>query len=388
MGIIGTHENTGLPSTEKGKEHKGNRIEIIQLIRGIAALLVCFLHMKGAIKNSELAAILFGNGSIGVPLFFIISGFIMYTTTRNAEPKLRFILSFWGKRILRIAPFYFLCTLLYLAIYSKLSLFLLEHPRWLLPTLLFYPTYGSYTGPAYGFPPLEVGWSLNYEIYFYLLIGLFVFAGRWRWICLSGFLAICVLVLPYFTNGYVMQTLRQWYAYPIAYFSLVTNPVLLFFISGIGLGKLYFTSFRLNSILVARILVVMSSSNLVLTYLNCMPLFHAYWHHLVNCTLFLFALLMRDKIEPYNLPRFVVYLGNISFSIYLMHPLVIGAMPKLFRKLQLPMQTEGWEYFFLLLIAVLIAASVTYIFIEKPLNRLSDKLIEHPKKTKANQANP
>jgi peptidoglycan/LPS O-acetylase OafA/YrhL len=388
MGVIGTHENTGLPSTEKGKEHKGNRIEIIQLVRGIAALLVCFLHMKGAIKQSEVADLLFRNGSIGVPLFFIISGFIMYTTTQNTELRFRAVLSFWGKRILRIAPFYFLCTLLYLAIYSKLGLFLLEHPRWLLPTLFFYPTYGSFTGPAYGFPPLEVGWSLNYEIYFYLLIGLFMFAGRWRWTFLSGFIILCVLVVPYFSNGYVMQTLRQWYAYPVPYFSLMTNPVLLFFISGIGLGKLYHTAFKLNSLLAARILVVMSSVNLLLTYLNTIPLFHAYWHHWVNCTLVIFALLMRDKIKPYNLPRFLVYLGNISFSIYLMHPLVIGVLPKLYHKLHLSLHTEGWMYFFQLLILVLITSAISFSFIEKPLNRLSDRLFQLPKKTTLNRANP
>jgi peptidoglycan/LPS O-acetylase OafA/YrhL len=139
----------------------------------------------------------------------------MYTTTQKLQPNWRYIAAFIAKRLLRIVPLYFVCTLLYLAVYSKLNLYVFEHPQWLLPSLFFYPTYGSLTGPAYGFPALEVGWSLNYEIYFYLLIAICAFTGRWRWVVLISILLASVFIVPLITNGYVMQSLRQWYTYQL-----------------------------------------------------------------------------------------------------------------------------------------------------------------------------
>lgn len=58
------------------------KIEIVQFLRGVAALLVCFFHMKGILvfDGVPVGKYLFGSGSIGVPIFFMISGFIMVIT--------------------------------------------------------------------------------------------------------------------------------------------------------------------------------------------------------------------------------------------------------------------------------------------------------------------
>jgi len=343
-------------------------------LRGFAALLVCFLHMKGAIKTGELPNILFGNGAVGVPLFFIISGFIMYTTTHKLPPNWRHVGVFMAKRLLRIVPLYFVCTLLYLAVYSKVNLYVVEHPRWLLPTLFFYPSYGSLTGPAYGFPALAVGWSLNYEIYFYLLIALSAFAGRWRWVVLISILLSSVFLVPLITNGYIMQSLRQWYTYQLPYCSLMTNPILIFFVSGIALGKFYHLQNVLSNVRVVNVLLFLSCTNFALSYLGFIPLFHAYWHHFFNCSFLIFTLLWRNKIKPYAVPPFFVFLGDSSFSIYLIHPIVIGFMPIMYRCIGLQVKVDGWFYFFQLLISILTVSALSYLFIEKPINKYAASL--------------
>ena len=347
------------------------QIQIIQALRGFAALLVCFLHMKGAIKTGELPNVLFGNGAVGVPLFFIISGFIMYTTTQKLLPNWRPIVAFIAKRLLRIVPLYFVCTLLYLAVYSKLNLYVFEHPTWLLPSLFFYPTYGSLTGPAYGFPALAVGWSLNYEIYFYLLIAVCAFAGRWRWVVLISILLASVFIVPLITNGYVMQSLRQWYTYQFSYCSLMTNPILIFFVSGIALGKFYHLQNVPSNARLVNVLVFLSCTNFALSYLGIIPLFHAYWHHFFNCTFLIFTLLWRNKINAYAVPQVFVFLGDCSFSIYLIHPIVIGILPTFYRTLGMQLNVEGWFYFSQLLFVIIAVSALCYLCIEKPMNKRS-----------------
>ena len=61
------------------------RLNNLQILRGISALLVCCFHFREEINFEylKLGDILFSRGSIGVPIFFVISGFIMTFTTKK-----------------------------------------------------------------------------------------------------------------------------------------------------------------------------------------------------------------------------------------------------------------------------------------------------------------
>ena len=101
----------------------GGRLESVQILRGIAAMLVVFNHaglLALSIKSqfgpswlvpSKAAAEM---GAIGVDLFFVISGFVMALSAR------RFIgpwgaSTFLALRFVRIAPLYYLASLVMLA---------------------------------------------------------------------------------------------------------------------------------------------------------------------------------------------------------------------------------------------------------------------------------
>jgi len=350
-----------------------HRIEVIQLLRGIAALLVCCFHMKGILKDSIWGKILFQNGSLGVPLFFMISGFILYVTTSKAEITPVYIGKFALKRLLRIAPLYYLLTFVYLAVISQLGLFF-ENPTWLLPMFFFYPTYLRFTGPSYGFPPLAVGWSLNYELYFYLLLAFTMLLGRFRWIAFVIIILICVFVVPLVTNGYVMQHLSQWYAYPYPYFSLMTNPVLLFFLAGVGLGRFNQANFNSRHLFYAQILVLLAVANFNFTYLEFYRLFPGFWSSFFNSGILLLALIWRNKIKPFEPKRGLIYLGNISFSLYLIHPIVLGFLPKIIRGLDIGYALKGWTYFVFSLSVILLTSAISFELLEKNLNRLAKRL--------------
>ena len=74
-----------------------SKIESLQLLRFIAAMLIVSVHLN------------FEFGHIGVDIFFVLSGFIIaYVTDKKTQ-------SFFINRLIRIIPFYWLITFLFIA---------------------------------------------------------------------------------------------------------------------------------------------------------------------------------------------------------------------------------------------------------------------------------
>ena len=88
------------------------RLESVQALRGVAALLVLFYHLASfqrqmAEENRDdilLTSGIWDNGWAGVDLFFVISGFIMVYVTRNSGRTLKDVGRFMASRITRIYP--------------------------------------------------------------------------------------------------------------------------------------------------------------------------------------------------------------------------------------------------------------------------------------------
>ena len=103
-------------------------------------------------------------------LFFVISGFVIFSLTEHQVigPR-RFLLD----RLARIAPLYWLATLLaFTAVSLGLPLYgCSSDPLLLLKSLLFIP---AYSPNGHLWPTLLLGWTLNYEMFFYLLFAVFL----------------------------------------------------------------------------------------------------------------------------------------------------------------------------------------------------------------------
>ncbi len=123
----------------------------LQILRGTAAIGVVFYHTDFRVAGD------YHTQFFGVPTFFVISGFIMCWITRDSADN------FLLKRIERIVPFYWLCTFALILLTFKLPLDLMswQFIAYLARSLLFLPSSDS--------PVLHVGWTLNFEIYFYLV---------------------------------------------------------------------------------------------------------------------------------------------------------------------------------------------------------------------------
>jgi len=149
---------------------KNTKLPSIQSFRGIAALLVVAFHLtvrSNELLKQNLLAGIFSFGSAGVDFFFVLSGFVIFCVHRYDTGNSRKLKNFLLKRFVRIYPIYFLLTLLIIPIYlagyghsykSNIDI--------ILKSFLLYPQSNGI------YPILNVGWTLSYEVLFYLFSSL------------------------------------------------------------------------------------------------------------------------------------------------------------------------------------------------------------------------
>src|SRR3978361_1208436 len=153
----------------------------IQILRFIAAVSVIAFHALGVapdghkVPESAISFVL-SYGGRGVDLFFVISGFIIFYATdgRGLTPA-----EFLRRRVERIAPLYFVVifavTMLAITLPTTFDTPNWYTPRHILKSLAFV----AFTDGE--MPVVYVGWSLEYEMYFYLAVALLMAATRDPW---------------------------------------------------------------------------------------------------------------------------------------------------------------------------------------------------------------
>lgn len=158
-------------------------------------------------------------GGAGVDVFFVISGFIIWTVASRSES--RPAVFFW-RRFTRVAPAYWLVTGLVAVVAALWPMFL---PQVSLSTrhLLLSLAFVQHTDPnGLVFPVLPPGWSLNYEAVFYAMMTLVLFAPeRWRF-------------------GLILAALAAEVAFGFAdppVYGLGANPMMLQFAAGVWLAR-------------------------------------------------------------------------------------------------------------------------------------------------------
>ena len=170
----------------------------IQLLRGLAAILVVFYHLTlGYEKRGQelIAGGLFQHGFAGVDLFFVISGFVIMHTSHRYFSKPTYFGTFLRKRAIRIYPIYWV-TLAFITGGILLVEFITKIPITYLPTswslilssLLLLPYHPNING---------VTWSLSYELYYYLIFGLLILSRKlWPIVAIVLTLSGMVIISP------------------------------------------------------------------------------------------------------------------------------------------------------------------------------------------------
>ena len=269
----------------------------IQSLRGIAALYVVIFH--AAKKLDYMSAFTFA-GQSGVDLFFIISGFIITYTSiylGRYNPG-----DFLIRRFVRIIPLYWFFTIL-----LSLALFFLP---WMFMTYKFdfnHTLLSLLFIPQFSKPVVNVGWTLVYEMYFYLTFAvLLLFAKR----------NASIVLIIYFVLSCSIGVFFRPYTSPVL--AMMTSELLIEFCMGVILCYLYMKQLVLSKASTIFTLVLGSLSFYYLSEYSRLWSFGLPW-----AILFVGLIFGSYKILE---SRPTVFMGNASYSIYIVHPILLPAL--------------------------------------------------------------
>jgi len=316
------------------------KLDSVQVLRAVAAVAVVTHHI-----------VLFGNGAWGVDLFFVISGFIMcFVTERSGR-------NFFAKRVIRVVPLYWAGTLGLFCVALLLPGLLRETRPDLMQLLksLFFIPYQNRDGV---YPIMFLGWTLNYEMFFYVLFALsMAISHAYRALICSAMLGALALVGWRLDSGSVVV-------------EFYTSPILVEFALGMfchwafvrsapwrarGVG----TAARVGMGLAGTLLIASMPSladdaedvgRLVVWGLPASAAF----------------LLLVHALSNKRLPRPAVLVGDASYSLYLFHPYVLNVLNRLFAAYA----SEGalaWAFAFAKVVVCCAVAIALYRLLEVPM---------------------
>jgi len=316
----------------------------IQYLRAIAALMVVIHHANNShpwLFNPIEGYYFF---SWGVHIFFVISGFIMYVAARNEKP-----FEFMRRRAIRVIPLYWCLTIALFILNKKLYILSTtgEELSHILKSLAFIPHY-NHSNPAMVYPYLIPGWTLNYEMLFYLIYFVALVSGR---VLQTTSIMIIGLFLPgrlFEFNTPVLLT--------------YTSPMIVEFLIGVWVAWMYEKNY-LHKYNIWLLPVGFIGMFLLQTFEGQFPLV---WGIIVCSSIIFIGAVSLGTKTPYN--KFAKLIGDASYSIYLTHTVI---SLRIANKIMSRIPFEGWIQFIswvVLSLSVSIMVGVlVYLYFEKPL---------------------
>lgn len=301
------------------------KFQSVHYLRGVAALMVVVLHIHTGIGFMRHDAADLGWLRGGVDIFFIISGFVMVksTTGKAVVPR-----DFFFRRCQRIVPLYWLVTLVMMT--SMQGEFFFK-----LASMFFVPMANPDTG--YFEPVVELGWTLNFEMYFYMLFAIsLLISEKWRFWALAALLIALVVLARIFQ--------------PVGIIGFYSNPMVLEFLFGMAIAK-----FNMRG---PAVLIPLGFACMYYLY----PVISG---RVVSLGLPAALIIMgaagsEGKVRSY---RALNLLGDASYAIYLFHLLALGILVKHWDSLGI-----DTAYFAAVAIAFVLALTINlHLFLERPI---------------------
>ncbi|APR33661.1 acyltransferase [Citrobacter freundii] len=312
------------------------RIESLQALRGLAAILVMMFHyrfyLRSQVENgTTIWDALFGWGIIGVDIFFIISGFIMVYTTQNYTQSLFSTKRFLINRAIRIFPMYYVGLLITFLLSGAMSTFHYPEKVQNLLSALTFTVYKTDITPHYidDGGMYNIRWTLNYEVYFYIAFSVCLLVKH-RLLALIGFSALMICLIPAIA-GFQPTTSIQGYPFHSPTLGLLTNPVFLEFIIGAIVGYLYLKLKNITSSTKIQAIASFISLSLFMyviygIYNESLRAFNT--ESVIILGVFILFITLADPLLKKYIPHILTYLGDISFSLYLLHGAIGSAVMK------------------------------------------------------------
>jgi exopolysaccharide production protein ExoZ len=362
--VIKAGMNPEIRSTGGSRESSSGALPSIQILRALAALQVAGYHVQLELSyrlglRDALPDLFIG--AAGVDLFFVISGFIMVYASealfgRSEAPRIFFL-----RRLARIVPLYWTVSGVLLAYMALIAGVDFTASNISIGTIVASFLFLPYPRPDGSMMPLHgLGWTLNYEMFFYAIFAVATLVSRRRAVIAitAGFAAIVAL-------NRLLGPLPQ----PLAFWC---DPVILEFCFGMLVALAYFEGLRLPK-LAAYVLILAGIIGYGATALSAANAASRVIDWGVPATAIVGGMVLcRNAPQPGILGRALARIGDASYSLYLLHPLVFAALRRALSGF-LDLQRLPWIWAPIFLLIAVAAAVVTYLFFEKPVTRALQK---------------
>lgn len=321
-----------------------NYLPIIVSLRGLAALAVCMFHFtKDFVADDSITREVFRNGWMGVEVFFVISGFVIPFSLLGSNYSLKNYGSFLKKRLIRIEPAYLISVFLVIGL-NFISTFIPGYagkPFDLSFNLIF--EHIGYLVRFFGNEWLNpVYWTLEIEFHYYLLVGLLIVIWNRRYNHLNIIIFLILLGSSLFLkNGLPF----------FRYADIFTLGILTAFYRREFIPKTKYLMF------------VIGISWIV--FLN---------HGPIIVVLTFFTTILIAFFGNWGNYRFLIFFGNISYSIYLIHVPIGGRIINFAKRFNLSEIGQLGVILVALVISVLSAWSF-YACIERPSHNWAKKIV-------------
>lgn len=334
------------------------KYQSLQFLRGISAFLVLFLHL---LQQSNIKP--FGYGlpaQAAVDVFFLLSGFIILSSLREAETSKTFII----KRVFRIFPVYWLILAVFIAFYTLFQNEFIPHNKIILNTFLLPYGYGIYKSSIVG-----VAWSTMFEMYFYTVITILLsikISKKHIPIFVATLIIFLYIVSRIIDNLNLNININS---YMLSIKMILGSPHVLMFVAG-TLIFYFFTLIEkmLKNINVKIFLVI---STVLYGFLFLIPYNMILALIIVPATFCLWIISEKKNVVNFErnpLLKLFVKIGDWSYSLFLIHMVFIYIFKNIFSD----------SFLFLALFSIIcsvISSYILYTYIEKPFIRFGKQLI-------------
>lgn len=316
------------------KETTGSHLVFIDGLRAVAVTSVIFFHLNPTLVPG---------GFVGVDIFFVISGFVITKSliSRGEQKFSQFIVSFYRRRILRIAPalfFYLLVVSILTALFvpeswlSANNVFTSVSAVFGMSNLYLVSSSDGYFSARIPYNPFVQTWSLGVEEQFYFVYPIIIFlllVSIWKnqkirkKVLLTLLVSMLVISFTYMVIETQDSSIRAFYLLPSRLWELLLGGLVFIVLSN---GKKFNTvNVSIKKVIgyVGAILIIIS---LIFAEIGQFPF---YWAipPVVGSALVLASgfLLSTERSIPLKSQVFqkslsaINYVGIISYSLYLWH---------------------------------------------------------------------
>lgn len=352
------------------------KLNALQGLRAYAAAMVVFVHAISTYSEKvflvESMPLPQGLGELGVKIFFCISGFIIYNSSEklNSGPSSAF--EFITRRIIRIAPLYWMATLVYAAKLSAQG-----NPPGIIDLVksLFFIPYADITGLMR--PVLGVGWSLNFEMLFYITFFLAILIKTNARFYIVSTLLIIINVAH---SAFATQTNLTIAPNPIY---LISNYLLYYFLAGMLIAKIFEVSHdkKFWPRTTQTQSITYSSATIALYFIytatNTIDALTLEWLMIacsVFCVFWCITEIQSSRQVRHPGSDLLCLAGDASYSTYLIHGFVMGPAARAIKFFNIGISPIVFSLTMILICTIV--GILVHFYIEKPTLRYLNNIFK------------